>query len=283
MKIKYRRPTHLKADYHIHSNFSDDSSEDLDKIALSAINQNIDEICITEHVDYGVKLDKEDWEKSDKKLAMNADYDRFFPSMEALTKKYKNQLTIKTGLEFGMQTITIEPFKKLFDKYPLDFVILSCHQVGNKEFWTGEFQKGKTQDEYQRLYYEEIYKVIQQYKDYSVLGHLDLIQRYSDTIEPPLEKHFDIIEAILKQVIQDGKGIEINTSNERYKLEELTPAYDILKLYHQLGGEVITVGSDAHVAEDVGDRLELSYDILREIGFRHITTFDKMVPKYHPL
>ena len=106
----------MKADYHIHSNFSDDSSEDLDKIALSAINQNIDEICITEHVDYGVKLDKEDWEKSDKKLAMNADYDRFFPSMEALTKKYKNQLTIKTGLEFGMQTITIEPFKKLFDK-----------------------------------------------------------------------------------------------------------------------------------------------------------------------
>lgn len=273
----------MKADYHIHSNFSDDSWEDLDKIALSAIKQGIDEICITEHVDYGVKLDKDDWEKSDKKLAMNADYDKFFPDMKALTEKYEDQLTIKTGLEFGMQTITIEPFQKVFDKYELDFVILSCHQVGNKEFWTGEFQKGKTQDEYQHLYYEEIYKVIQEYKDYSILGHLDLIQRYSDTIEPPLEKHYDIIEKILKQVIKDGKGIEINTSSERYKLEELTPAYDILKLYYDLGGKVITVGSDAHVAEDVGDRLDLSYDVLREIGFKYITTFDKMIPQFHEL
>lgn len=273
----------MKADYHIHSNFSDDSTEDLDQIALSAIHQNIDEICITEHVDYGVKLDKDEWEKSDKKLEMNADYERFFPAMDTLREKYKEQLTIKTGLEFGMQTITIESFQKLFNKYPLDFVILSCHEVDNLEFWTGEFQKGRKQDEYQHLYYEEIYKVIQMYKDYSILGHLDLIQRYSDTIEPPLKKHFDIIEAILKQVIYDGKGIEINTSNVRYKLEDLTPAYDILKLYYELGGEVITVGSDAHVAEDVGDRLDISYDVLREIGFRYITTFDKMKPAFHKL
>ncbi len=273
----------MRADYHMHSNFSDDSWEDLDKIALSAIEKNIDEICITEHVDYGVKLDKAGWEKSDKKLAMNADYETFFKDMAALTEKYKDRLTIKTGLEFGMQTGTIPEFQKVFDQYPLDFVILSCHQVGNQEFWTGDFQKGKTQDEYQHLYYEEIYKVIQEYKDYSILGHLDLIQRYSDTIEPPLEKHYAIIEAILKQVIKDGKGIEINTSSERYNLEDLTPAYAILKLYYDLGGKIITVGSDAHVAEDVGDRLDLSYDVLREIGFKQITTFDKMVPIFHDL
>lgn len=273
----------MKADYHIHSNFSDDSWEDLDKIALSAINQKIDEICITEHVDYGVKLDKEEWEKSDQKLAMNVDYETYFPTIDTLKEKYKERLTIKTGLEFGMQTITVEPFQKLFNKYPLDFVILSCHQVNNLEFWTGAFQKGRTQDGYPHLYYEEIYKVIRMYKDYSVLGHLDLIQRYSDTIESPLEKHFDIIEAILKQAIHDGKGIEINTSNVRYQLKDLTPAYDILKLYYELGGEIITVGSDAHVAEDVGDRLNISYDILRELGFHYITTFDKMKPKFHKL
>ena len=87
----------------------------------------------------------------------------------------------------------------------------------------------------------------------------------------------------MKQVIKDGKGIEINTSSERYKLEELTPAYEILKLYYDLGGKVITVGSDAHVAEDVGDRLDLSYDVLREIGFKYITTFDKMIPQFHEL
>ena len=270
----------MRADYHIHSHFSDDSTEQLDQIALRAIEQKIDEICITEHVDYGVKLDKEDWKKSDKKLAMNADYEIFFPAMTALKEKYKERLTIKTGLEFGMQTGTIASFQALFNRSPLDFVILSCHQVDNLEFWTGDFQKGRTQEEYQHLYYEEIYKVIQQYKDYSVLGHLDLIQRYSDTIVPPLEQHFDVIEAILKQAIHDGKGIELNTSNVRYELQDLTPAYEILKLYYELGGEVITVGSDAHTANDVGDRLDISYDILREIGFQYITTFDEMIPHF---
>lgn len=274
---------YLKVDYHIHSNFSDDSWESLDNIALSAINQGLDEICITEHIDYGVKLDKKDWEKSDKKLAMNADYEMFFPTMDAFREKYKDQLIIKTGLEFGMQTMTIDSFQKIFDKYSLDFVILSCHQVDNLEFWTGEFQKGRSQDEYQHLYYEEIYKVIKQYKDYSIIGHLDLIQRYSDTINPPLEKHFDRIEAILKLIIEEGKGIELNTSSVRYKLADLTPAYDILKLYHSLGGEIITIGSDAHVATDVGDRIDLSYAILREIGFKYISTFETMTPVFHTL
>lgn len=273
----------MRADYHIHSRFSDDSEEQLENIVLAAIEQNLDEICITEHVDYGVKLDKEDWEKSNKNLEMNVDYKTYFSEMNTLREKYKKELSIKTGLEFGMQTITIESFQKLFDAYPLDFVILSCHQVDNQEFWTGDFQKGRIQHEYQLLYYEEIFKVIQEYKDYSILGHLDLIQRYSETIVPPLEEHSDIIEAILKQVIADGKGIEVNTSSERYHLEDLTPAYDILQLYHKLGGEIITVGSDAHVAKDVADRLDLSYDILREIGFKYICTFKQMKPEFHKL
>lgn len=273
----------MRADYHIHSIFSDDSEENLDNIALNAIEHNLDEICITDHVDYGVKLDKEEWEKSDKTLEMNVDYETYFKSMDTLREKYKDQLVIKTGLEFGIQTTAIEPFQKIFNKYPLDFVVLSCHQVDNSEFWTGDFQKGRSQDEYQHLYYEEIYKVMQVYKDYSVLGHLDLIQRYSETIEPPFDKHYDIIEAILRQAISDGKGIEVNTSNIRYKLDDLTPAYDILKLYHELGGEVITVGSDAHVAEYVGDRVDISYDILRDIGFQYVTTFNKMEPQFHKL
>lgn len=273
----------MRADYHMHTYFSDDSTEELDRIALAAIQQGLDEICITDHVDYGVRLDKEDWEKSDRSVDMNVDYDAYFPAIQAVREKYKEQLTIRTGLEFGIQTITIDQFQKLFDRSPLDFVILSCHQINNLEFWRGDFQKGRSQDDYQRLYYEELYQIIQNYKDYSILGHLDLIQRYSETIVPPLEKHYEVIEAILKQVIQDGKGIEVNTSSERYGLEDLMPAYDILKLYHNLGGEVITVGSDAHVAADVGDRIDLSYDVLREIGFKSICTFEKMTPIFHRL
>lgn len=261
----------------MHTYFSDDCEESIDNIAQQAIEIGLDEICITDHVDYGVKLDKEDWELSDKSMMMNVDYANYFPYLMRAQEKYKDRLKIKIGLEFGMQTHTIDNFQKLFDASPLDFVILSCHQVEDKEFWTGAFQKGLNQRDYNRKYYEEILNLIRNYKDYSVLGHLDLIQRYNDVIEP-IENHIEIIEEILKQVIKDDKGIEINTSSERYGLKDLTPAYDILKLYYDLGGKIITVGSDAHKASDVGDRIQFSYDILRKIGFKKITTFEKMQP-----
>lgn len=272
----------MYSDYHMHTKFSDDCQESIDEIAKHAIKIGLEEICITDHVDYGVKLDKDAWELSDKTKKHNVDYENYFPYLLQAQEKYKDQLTIKIGLEFGMQVHTVEAFQNLFDRSPLDFVILSCHEVEDKEFWTGEFQLGMEQTEYNQRYYQEILNLVRNYKDYSILGHLDLIQRYNDTIEP-LENHIEIITEILKQVIKDGKGIEINTSSERYGVEDLTPEYKILELYHQLGGKVITVGSDAHKASDVGDRVQLSYDVLRKIGFTQITTFDKMQPIFHNL
>ena len=104
------------------------------------------------------------------------------------------------------------------------------------EFWTQDFQKGKTQKEYNLAYYEEIYQVMNKYKNYSVLGHLDAIKR--DDLEGvyPYKETKDILEKILKLAIKDGKGIEINTSNERYGLSDFTSCKDILLLYKQLGG-----------------------------------------------
>lgn len=193
---------------------------------------------------------------------------------------------IKKGLEFGIQTHTIPQFQKLFDNYDLDFVILSCHQVGDKEFWKQDFQKGKTPDEYNAEYYEEIYKVINNFKDYSILGHLDLIQRYNKQFEGevyPFEKNKEVITKILKKVIEDGKGIEVNTSSFAYGLDDLTPSRDILKLYYELGGKIITAGSDAHKAKDVGRHVKEIYDELKEIGFKEICTYEKMKPIFHKL
>lgn len=78
-------------------------------------------------------------------------------------------------MEFGIQTHTIPQYEYLFQKYPFDFIILSIHQVENKEFWTQDFLKGKSQKEYNMQYYEEMLHVVNQYQNYSVLGHMDLI------------------------------------------------------------------------------------------------------------
>lgn len=285
----------MLADYHIHCKYSDDSEEDLEKIIETAINKGIDEICFTDHVDYGIKPDKDVFEKMDEnakkdwikkigRIDLNVDYLNYFKEIEELREKYKDKITIRQGLEFGMQVHTIKDFQKLFDKYKekFDFVILSCHQVNDKEFWTNEFQKGKSVDEYNAEYYEEIYRVMNRYSDYSILGHLDHIQRYNETIYP-FEKSREIIVKILKKVIEDNKGIEVNTSSFRYGLKELTPERDILKLYHELGGKIITIGSDAHKAENVGERIPYIQEELKKIGFTDICTFDKMKPIFHKL
>lgn len=285
----------MLADYHIHCKYSDDSEEDVEKIIETAINKGIGEICFTDHVDYGIKLDKDvfekidenakkDWIKKIGRIDLNVDYPNYFKEIEELREKYKDKITIRQGLEFGMQVHTIKDFQKLFDKYKekFDFVILSCHQVNDKEFWTNEFQKGKSIDEYNAEYYEEIYRVMSRYSDYSILGHLDHIQRYNETIYP-FEKSREIIVKILKKVIEDNKGIEVNTSSFRYGLKELTPERDILKLYHELGGKIITIGSDAHKAENVGEHIPYIQEELRKIGFIDICTFDKMKPIFHKL
>ena len=90
-----------------------------------------------------------------------------------------------------------------------------------------------------------------------------------------------MIEQIFEVVIADGKGIELNTSSFAYKLKSLMPSREILQLYHDMGGKIITIGTDAHNADRVGDRVIESQKILKEIGFDGIYTFDKMKPQFH--
>ena len=117
-----------------------------------------------------------------------------------------------------MQTHTISEYEKLFASYPFDFIILSIHQVGDEEFWTNEYQSTRTQQEYNEGYYKELLSVVQNYHNYSVLGHMDLIVRYDEQGPYSFEKVKPIITEILKTVIADGKGIEVNTSNHATEL-----------------------------------------------------------------
>lgn len=261
----------MLTDYHMHTSFSNDSKYKMEDLILKAISLGLDEICITEHSDYGTMGD------------YVVDYDAYYKEYRRLKDKYKDQIVIKFGCEFGAQLHTIKEYKKDFNQYDFDFIILSNHQINDIEFWTGEFQKGKTQEEYNRAYYQAIYDVIQKFDDYSVLGHLDMIKRYDDQGIYDDEKIKDLLTKILKHVIEHGKGIEINTSCYRYHLPDLTPSTYILRLYKELGGKIITIGSDTHEEDHVGAYIQETKDKLKEIGFEYFCTFDKMKPIYHKL
>lgn len=116
-----------------------------------------------------------------------------------------------------------------------------------------------------------------------MLGHLDLIARYDPAGIYPFEKEKDIITEILKQVIADGKGIEVNTSSVRYGLADSQPSRDILRLYKVLGGTIITIGSDSHKKEHLGAYVEETKALLKSLGYERFCTFEKASPVYHEL
>ncbi len=283
----------MPADYHVHTEFSDDSEYEFEQVIKDAIAKGIGELCFTEHVDYGIKKDRD--EPGEVKYVpggpgepalmplLNPDYAAYYEAFLAAKAKYADRITLKFGMEFGMQTETISRYEKLFTRFPFDFIILSVHQVENKELWTQDFQRGRTQDEYMRRYYAEILELVRRYKNYSVLGHLDLINRYDKIGNYPFENIKPVLTEILQTVIADGKGIELNTSSHRYGLADSTPSADILKLYRSLGGRIITLGSDSHKPAHLGAYLSDAAGMLRELGFTEFCTFERMQPIFHPL
>ena len=287
----------VTADYHLHTEYSDDSQEPMENQVRRAIELGLKEICFTDHVDYGIK---KDWSEGNIQYRLgdgvgnplgigepmaNVDYPAYFKEIRMMKEKYGDKITIKQGLEFGIQTITVDKYEKLYERYrnELDFVLLSLHQIENREFWTQDYQRGRSQQEYNELYYKELYNVIKVFKNYSVLAHLDLIVRYDLQGRYPFEKVKDYIAEILKLAIKDGKGIEINTSSWHYGLDDTMPSGDVLRLYRDLGGKIITVGSDGHSTRYVADHFEDAVKVLREVGFDEYATFTKMVPEMHKL
>lgn len=298
-------------DYHVHTNYSDDSFYPMEEVIQDAIAMGMEEICFTDHVDYGVKVDWdgltpeqiaecEYWRASAPDLSdpegmkkwldgrrgkiRNVNYPAYFAELNRLQENYHGRITIKKGLEFGVQTHTTSDFEKLYARYPLDFVLLSIHQVEDKEPWSGEYAEGRNQDAYYQDYYHELLHVVQTFKHYSVLAHVDMPVRYDSYGGGyPFEKVRPILTEIFRTVIADGKGIELNTSCFYYGLADLTPARDILKLYRELGGTILTVGSDSHKKGQLGGHIPAIYEELKALGFEQIYTFEGMEPIPHAI
>lgn len=281
----------MRADYHVHTEFSDDSEYPMAQVINDAIAKGLDEICFTDHVDYGIKKDWDDPEGIEYRETepgvfqpfANVDYPKYYELYQQLKDKYGQDVSLKLGMEFGMQMHTVKKYEKLFARYPFDFIILSVHQVEDKEFWTQDFQAGRTQQQYNERYYEEMLQLVRNYHNYSILGHVDLITRYDKAGVYPFEKIKPILTEIFKTVIADGKGIEVNTSSHRYGLKDLTPGRDILKLYRELGGRIITIGSDSHKPEHLNAYIDETREELKKLGYTEFCTFQQMQPIFHKL
>lgn len=279
----------MLADFHVHSSFSDDSAYEAADVAQDAFDLGLEAICFTDHVDYGVKPDagQTPWRYDPDlgKGVTNVDYARYFPAIASLQAQWASRLSIGCGLEFGVQRHTVGSFEQVLERWgdSLDFVLLSIHQVGDQEFWNGDFQKGRTQAQIHQAYYDEMLAVVNAFSGWDSLAHMDLIRRYDPFGPYPFEATRDQAAAVLEHLIAQDKALELNTSSWRYHLDDLQPSTPLLKLYRDLGGSLITLGSDSHKPEHLGAHLAQAQGLLKDLGFGSFVTYERHVPQEHGL
>ena len=260
-------------DHHTHTKYSPDA--DMSVTFQTYVEQakllGFQGILCTDHVDF---------DSPEPLFQKMIDYKTYFK--EALAVKEKTGFDIRVGVELGYQPQSVSKMKKLVHDYPFDFVIMSMHIIDGLDPYEGSFFKGRTQKESYQKYFEAVLESVQTYKDYDVYGHLDYIVRYGkfDSHSYDYEDYKDIIDLILLAIIKNGKGIELNTSGLDQLPNQTFPKLEVLKRYKELGGKIITLGSDAHKTKDLGRHFNKAFQLLKQSGFDEIAIFKQRKPEF---
>lgn len=260
-------------DCHVHTKISHDGISSIDEYLKIAKEKGIDEITFTEHYDIydGLKTNL-------KTLDVNYYQNEYLA--------HKDDFKVKTnfGIEIGLQPDTTEQIKNIVKQYPFDFIIGSSHITCKKDMaMDRSFFEGYTRKEAYLRYFKEVLENIKLYdNEFDIYGHIDYVVRYGNYAEKKIdyEEFKEILDEILINLIRKDKGIEINTSGIRYGLGSPHPNIDIVKRYKELGGKIITVGSDAHKTDDLGKDFDIAYNMLREAGFKEIAIFHNRKPEF---
>ncbi|WP_341473344.1 histidinol phosphate phosphatase [Clostridium estertheticum] len=227
----------MMIDSHIHTEFSDDSEMKV-KNALEQSRKSGIGMTFTEHLDL----------KFPKGADMDFDIDKYFNDYE----KYRSE-KLMLGIEIGMQEVCLEENREVASKYPFDYIIGSIHAAGGEDIYYPKYYEDKTKKEAFDKYFLSMIANVDQYDFIDSLGHIDYISRYAtyDDKEIYYNEFDEYINEIFKTIVKNEKVIEINTRRLGNK-EAYTNLINIYKTYRQVGGKYVTIGSDAHNAEDIG-------------------------------
>ena len=267
----------IKADFHLHSNFSGDSKTPMEQMIQKAIDLNLKTMCFTEHHDTDYPDANGNFVDT---FTLNPD--SYLYELLKLKEKYANQIQILFGLELGLQPHLKRTNQMFARAHDYDFIIGSSHISKGKDPFFQSFYEGRTEALAYQEYFESILENIKCFYDYDVYGHLDYVVRYGPTKNKnySYSQYADLFDEILKLLIENEKGIELNTGGLKYGLGEPNPCFQIIKRYKELGGEIITVGSDAHAPEHIAYDFSIAESILKDCGYRYYTIFEKRMPEF---
>lgn len=259
-------------DFHMHSDVSFDSVCPAQEMLAAAERAGLKEICFTDHMEYGDDI------KYPTIVFTPEQYSAAYDGLQS------SKLKIRRGVEYGISVDNRDRIAQNLTTRAYDFVLGSIHCVDGMDPYYEEFWAGKTVPEAYRAYLDETLASVRLHEDYDVLGHLTYACKspYNPTHAPILyEDYREVTQEIMRILVSRGKGMEINTSGVD-SAGVFLPSADYLRRFRQLGGEIVTVGSDAHNAARVGQYTHEALDILRDI-FGYVCTYEGRRPIFHKL
>lgn len=248
-------------DLHLHSHFSRDGRGSIEDFCEEAVARGFSHLCFTEHVEY---------HKQESRMELFLDLDTYFHEVELMRDKYDG-LSICIGLEVGDPHFYGEEFRAFVEAHDFDLIIAAAHMFDGYFIGDERYLKSKEISSLFLEYFEAIDRILE-YPFFDIIGHIDFPKRF---LQGEKAYPLDGLEDLLKRIIALEKGIEINTSALRKGQVEPCPGEEILSLYRRSGGDVVTLGSDAHDPDDLGSGIEEAIELLKKTGFRGYYVFEK--------
>ena len=267
----------ILSDCHLHSHHSGDSTAPMEDMINQGISLGLKTMCFTEHNDFDFPGTEEEPSEI---WILNTD--SYLYELIRLKEKYADRIELLFGVELGLQPECFRKNAVYARSYDFDFIIGSSHICHGKDPYYPAFFEGRSEKEAYREYFESILENIRKFQNFDVYGHLDYVVRYGPNMDRDYSyrEHREILDSILTELIKNEKGIEINTSGIAKGMRDFHPCMDIVKRYHELGGELITVGSDAHKPEQIAASFDRVSHFLQECGFRYYCIFEKRTPYF---
>ncbi len=272
-------------DCHTHSTNSPDGSSPAEEMLKKAMESGLAAYALTDHCEvnrwfsiehYGVEPNEYDT------YDFGRDFEKSMSENTALKEKYDGRINFICGIELGQAPIDFGLAESIAADKRLDFIIGSIHQVMSyDDFAFIDYSKNAV-GPLLELYYENIYKLCK-WSRFDILGHLTYPLRYIEGdkgIKVDMSGYEEIIRESFKTLIDNGKGIEINTSGLRQAYGQTFPNLYWVKMFRELGGEILSLGSDAHCTEDLGKGIKEGAEIALEAGFKYICYFKNRKPNF---
>lgn len=271
----------INADQHTHCNFSTDSDATPESMIQGAIEKGLSHLCFTDHMD----LDYPGTSKE--KTLFEFSVTDYFKTLVPLKKACHDKLSLGIGIELGLRPCRDDlntAMHKLLADHAFDFVLGSVHLLNNDDPYYESYWTGRTAKDILCKYFNDMLTSIQEYDNFDSLGHIDYLIRYI----PPFcgekdyayKEYAELLDEILKLLIDKKKALEINTAGLIKGLPCFHPKLDVLKRYLELGGELLTIGSDGHSPDKIATEFAKTEELLRSCGVKGYYIYQNRVPEF---